>query len=303
MLTSDLSTSIQRRSAVPSAQITFSSTDFYALMDEEIESKLIPLILRNLEEFYAYDFKYSITAGQGSYSIPTRAIAGKLRDVQIISSTDADSIYPLARLDVSDLYASTSSNSKVLIKKNGFYLKGNNVVMYPTPTVTQNYLNLEHYIRPNLCVDPSVCGLISSINAGTNQITVVALPSNITTATPVDFVRVNSGFECTAIDQIITAVSTNTITLSATLPTSLAVGDYVCQAKQSCVVQVPQELLPLLSQYVVVRVLAAQGDGQALQAAISELTKLEENAMLLISPRVDGKPKRATNSRGMSRFV
>jgi hypothetical protein len=303
VLTSDLATSIQRRAAVPNAQVTFSSSDFYAFIDEEIESKLIPLILKNLEEYYVYDCPYLITSGQNAYAIPTRAIAGKLRDVQVISSTDPDSITPLERLDVTDLFSATSSTARMLIKKSGFYIKGNNIIMYPSPTYTQNIINLEYYIRPNSSVDPSVCGLITGINTALNTITVVATPSNITTSTPCDFVKVNSGFECTAIDQTPSSIAGNIITFPSTLPTNMQAGDYVCQAKQSCVVQVPQELLPLLSQYVVVRVLSAQGDAQALQMAISELTKLEENALLLISPRVDGKPKRVVNTRGVSRFV
>lgn len=303
MLTSALITSIQRRAAVPNAQVTFSSADFYALMDEEIESKLVPLVLSTLEEYYVADFPYNITNGVGSYAIPTRAIAGKLRDVQVISSTDPDSITPLERLDITDLFSSTSSSYRVLIKKSGFYLKADNVVMYPTPTTTQNIINLEHYRRPNTCVDPSTCAVITAINLVANTITVSSLPSNITTATPVDLVKVNSGFGCTAIDQVITNIAGNILTFSAPLLSSVSVGDYVCQATQTCVVQVPQELLPLLSQYVVVRVLSAQGDLQAYQQAITELGSIEKNALMMITPRVDGKPKRVTNTRGVSRFV
>lgn len=301
MLTSDLVTSIQRRAAIPNAQVTFTSTDFYALMDEEIESKLIPLVLKNLEEYYVADLPYNITTGVGAYAIPTRAIAGKLRDVQIISSTDPNSIIPLDRLDITDLFASTSTSYRVLIQKFGFYLKGNYVWMYPTPLVTQNILNLEYYMRPNTCVDPSTCAQITAISGST--VTVSSLPSNITTATLVDFVKTNPGFECPAIDQTISSVSGSILTMSNAAPSTLSVGDYVCQATQTCVVQVPKELLPLLSQYVVVRVLSSQGDLQAYQQAVAELTKLEENAQMLISPRVDGKPKRVVNTRNVSRFV
>jgi hypothetical protein len=272
-------------------------------MDEEIQSKLVPLVLKNMEEYYVTDFPYNITMGVNTYSIPTRAIAGKLRDVQIISSTDPESIVPLDRLDITNLFSSTSSSYRVQIKKLGFYIKGNNIIMYPGPTTTQNILNLEYYIRPNLCVDPSVCAQITGFSTGANTITVSGLPSNITTSTLVDTVKTISGFECTGIDQPISSIATNVLTMTNPIPTNLSIGDYVCQAKQTCVVQVPEELLPLLSQYVVVRVLSSQGDLQAYQLAVQELTKLEENAQMLIAPRVDGKPKRVTNSRGISRFV
>lgn len=293
MLTSALSASILRRGNISTG--AFSSADLYAFMDEEIESKLIPLILKNLEEYYVADLAYNVTAGQGSYGIPTRSIAGKLRDVQILSATDPSSIRPLPRLDVTSLSMGRYGN------KSGFYLKGNSVIVYPTPTSTQGILNLEYYMRPNSCVDPGTCAVITAI-AG-SVVTVSSLPTNITTSTPVDFVKVKPGFECPAIDQTITIAAGNVLTMAVAPPSTLSVGDYVCQATQSCILQVPQELLPLLSQYVVVRVMSAQSDLQAYQQAVAELTKLEENAQLLIAPRVDGKPKRVTNSRSMLRFV
>lgn len=302
MLTTELISSIQRRAAVPLAQGTFSSTDFYSIIDEVIESKLMPLVLSNLEEFYVADYPYNITAGVKAYQIPARATGVKLRDVQVISSTNPDSIAPLDRLDVADLYVS-GGMAGALRQKSGFYLKGNSVIIYPTPTVTKDILNLEYYTRPSSCVDPTVCAQITAIDLVGNTVTVLGLPANITTATLVDFVKATPGFECTAIDQTITNIATNVLTFSVALPTSLSVGDYVCQATKSCVVQAPQELLPLVAQYGAVQVLSGQGDLQALQDARSELEKLEKNAMMLISPRVDGKPKRVTNARGISRFV
>lgn len=310
MLTSALMTSVQRRAAVPNAQVTFNTSDFYAFIDEEIESKLIPLILRNMEEYYVWDQPTLIVSGINQYPIPYRAIAGKLRDVQVISTTDPESIIPLERLEITDLFSSTSTSFRVLIKKSGFYIKGNTVFMYPTPYYTQNILNLEYYMRPGSSVDPSTCAQITSINQSDQQLTVTTVPTNITTAGLVDFVKGMPGFECTAIDQSISSIVGNVITFTNPFPvnqgqtvTTISVGDYVCPNTTSCVVQVPQELLPLLSQYVVVRVLSAQGDAQALQMAIAELTKLEENAQMLIAPRVSGKLKRCTNTRGVSRFV
>lgn len=273
------------------------------MIDEELASKLLPLILEQMEEYYVADYPYNITRGQNAYPLPVRATASMLRDVQIISAADPDSISPLERLQIENLYSSTSSSYRVMIKKSGFYIKSNTVYMYPTPEYTQNIINLEYYTRPNSSVSPSSCAQIVSINASLNTLTVSSLPSNITTSTPVDFVKVLSGFECTAIDQTITNVAGSVITLSQPLPSNLTVGDYVCQATQSCVVQIPQELLPLLSQYVTVRILSSQGDAQSLQAAKDELTMLQVNAATLISPRISGKPKRVTNTRGVSRFV
>lgn len=316
-LTTDLASAVERRAAIPTSQATFTPADLYALGDEEIRSKLIPLICRNIEDFYTQFKDLPLIANQAAYQIPSRAIAGALRDVQIVQTNDTESRTPLERLAPEDLYSSVGGNFRFTIKKNGFYLQGNQVVIYPMPTLTSNLLRLSFYCRPNMLVDPTSCGQVLSI-ATTNVAndTIVfstTLPDPMLTTVggalpPLDFISAQPHFDWWSQDQVpssvaTTTVSNDTLVFSAAVSTNLAIGDYVCLAGQSCVVQVPVELQPLLTQYVVVRVLSAQADQQALQAAIAELTKLEENAILLIAPRVVGKAKRATNTRGISRFV
>lgn len=301
-LSSDLITSVKRRCNVPTSQVTFQPADFLALADEEIRSKLVPLVLKHMEEFYVALLDQSIITNQTSYAIPTRAIGMALRDVQIVSSTDPDTRVGLERLNPEDLYTGISGNARFLIKKNGFYLQGNSLVLYPAPAQDVDILRMSYYMRPNQLVDVASCGLISAIDTTLNTVTVATLPSNVTLSTTIDFVKAQPGFECPAIDQTITNVASNVLTF-ASLPANLALGDYVCQAQQSCVVQVPVELQPLLYQYVVIRILSAQGDATNLKAAIAELESIEKAAGLLLSPRVSGKVKRVVNSRAINRWV
>ena len=302
-LSSDLMAAVQRYSAVPASQVTFQTTDFYALADDSIRAKIIPLVLKHMAEFYVYPCNYTVQSNVSTYAIPPRAINSILRSVQIVSSTDPDTRVNLDQLSIEDLYAGISGNVRFLVKKNGFYIEGNNVVLYPTPTQNLDILRLNYFIRPNQLVDPSACGLITAINTGANTITVAGAPSAWTTSNTFDLVKGQPGFDCTAIDQSVTSILAGVITFTSTLPTNVAVGDYVCLAGQSCVVQVPVELQPLLTQYVCVRVLAAQGDSTALKNALAELDSLEKNASLLLTPRVQGSVKRVTNSRSISRWV
>lgn len=304
-LSSDFVTAIKRRAAVPTAQITFQNSDFYQLIDEEIRSKMIPLILSNLEELYVRQLNYPIQANQSSYLIPSRAIASSLRDVMVVSSTNDLDRRPLDRLAPEDLYTSTSGGgrNRIAVGKNGFYLEGNNVILFPTPTAAQNILRLSYYCRPNSVVDVNACAQVQTINSALNQITVASLPTSFSASTPLDFVKANPGFECSALDQVPATIVGMTLTFSNSLPKDLAIGDYICLAGQSCVIQAPVELQPLLVQYVTVRILSSQGDTEALRSALSELEKLEKNANLLISPRVIGKAKRVINSKSVLRFV
>jgi len=294
---------VKRYSAVPTSQVTFQAADFYAFADDSIRGKIVPLIVKHMAEFYVYPCNYAVNANQNSYAIPPRAINMMLRSVEIVSSTDPDSRANLEQLNREDLFAALSGNNRTLIKKNGFYIEGNNVVLYPTPTQSLDILRLNYFTRPNQLVDPSACAQVTSVNLVANTITCASVPSTWTTSNTVDVVKANPGFDCTAIDQVITNISGGVITFSSALPTNISVGDYVCLAGQSCVVQVPVELQPLLTQYVVVRVLSAQGDANALKAAKDELASLEMNAGLLLAPRVQGSVKRVVKSRGINRWV
>lgn len=300
-LTSDFVTSVKRRCNVPTSQVTFQNPDFYALGDEEIRSKLVPLIKKHMQRYYITNFDQNIVQKQSIYPMPYRAVAMSLEDVMIVSSTDPDTRVGLEMLNPEDLYAGISGNARFLVKKNGFYIDGNNVVLYPTPFQSLDILRMPYLMRPSQLVDPTVCAQITGING--NAISVAVVPSNITTLTKVDFVKANPGFECTAIDQTIASIVSTTINMSATPPSNLSIGDYVCQSSQSCVVQVPVELQPLLFQYVVIRILSAQGDQTNLKAAVAELEALEKAAGMLLAPRVSGKPRRVVNARAINRWV
>lgn len=308
-LADDLITSVKRRCNVPTAQVTFQANDFLALGDEEIRSKLVPLVLKHMEEYYVTHLDQNVVINQAAYPIPYRAIGMALRDVEMVSSTDLDTRVGLERLNREDLYAGISGNARFLVKKNGFYIEGNNLILYPTPQQQIDILRMSYYLRPSQLVPAASCAQVSAINLGAKQLTVSVLPSTITTSTTVDFVKANPGFDCTAIDQTISNIAGTVLTFSAALPVDgsgnslVSIGDYVCLSNQSCVVQVPVELQPLLFQYVVIRVLAAQGDINNLNAALKELETLEKAAGLLLAPRVSGRVKRVVNARGINRWV
>lgn len=302
-LSSDLMNSVKRYGNIPTSQVTFQPADFYALADDSIRSKLVPLILKHCEEFYVYPCNYSVAANQTVFPIPTRAINMILRSVQMVSSTDPDSRVNLDRLNIEDLYAGISGNSRFLVKKSGFYIEGNNVVLYPTPRQGLDILRLNYFIRPNQLVDVSQCAQVQSVDLNANTITCVSVPSTFSTLNTFDIVKANPGFDCTAIDQAVTSINSGVITFASALPSNISPGDYICLAGTSCVVQVPVELQPLLYQYVIVRILSAQGDEVALKAAVAELKSLEDNASTLLAPRVQGSVQRVTKARSISRWV
>jgi hypothetical protein len=120
-------------------------------------------------------------------------------------------------------------------------------------------------------------------------VTVVAVPSGMTTSTPLDVVRGRPGFDVLVADATPTNVTGTTITFGAgVLPSDTAVGDFVCFAEESPFPQVPAEAHPLLAQMTAADLLEALGDTEALAAAQAKVAAEKESVKNLLSSRIDG---------------
>ncbi len=69
-------------------------------------------------------------------------------------------------------------------------------------------------------------------------------------------------------------------------------GDYICKMDKSPLIQLPVELHSLLVQRVVCAVMETFNYAQRLAAAEATYARMEEAALKLITPRVDGSPKK-----------
>lgn len=290
-----LVTGIKRRGAIPSAQATFQTADFLAMADSEIQTNLLPMILRARESYYSWDYTQAITPTNGVYAIPTRAVGAKLQNVFITDANNAR--YQLNVVDEAEII-----NGNVPISGNpSFYFKANNIVLVPPNP--SNFINLTMtiFIRPSQNVSTSACGQITAINTGTNTVTVNALPSTFSTSTPLDFLNGKPHYDFRAIDQTPTNVNTgaSTITFSS-LPSNLAIGDWIALSQQTPVVQIPTEFQGILEQRVANSYLQSQGFLQALAAGRQALQEMEET-FLLINPRSERTPKKIVNRSGICR--
>jgi hypothetical protein len=258
---------------------------------EELHIKLLPLILSVREDLYVAPPKdYAITANQSHYVIPTRASGTVLRDVQVVQDSR---IYSLPAVDSDEI--TTTSTGEV----EGYYLEHNDVVLYPTPAATTGTLRLRYFMRPSRLAATTACAQISAINTVTSTVTVSSIPSSWATNTVVDFIKAQAPYYNLAIDQTITGVSGTDITFSS-LPTNLAVNDWLALAEYSPIPQVPHEFLPVLAQMTVAKALEAIGDREGARAAERVLTGtgtepdtgMIASVLKLITPRVVGEPKK-----------
>lgn len=277
--TSDLITAVKSIASIPTNQSLFQTADFLRFANRAMRKKIIPLVMSTREEYWVAAYDYSLTADQASYAIPPRAVGGKLRDVLFVDGSDETS---LPRLEPENVYSTDAGRL-------GFYLEGNAVVINPTPNVTSGTLRLKHFRRPNSLVATTACGYVESINSGANQVTISTTPSTFGTGVVVDFIKGTPGHEWRATDTSITGVSGTTISF-ASLPTGLAVGDYICLAGESCIPQIPVELLPILEDEIAK--MCRQAQGKRDKDMDAELEADKQEILKTLTPRVDGEPKK-----------
>jgi hypothetical protein len=138
------------------------------------------------------------------------------------------------------------------------------------------------------------CAVIQSItnNGTTTDIVVNAVPQEFTTNLTYDIIRGNAAFDLLKKDIAISAIYGTTITIhSSNIPSELQAGDYLCQADQSPVPQIPVEWFSYLAQHVAAVILEANGDYEAAKKIESKLGVIRNNALSLIGPRIQSKSK------------
>lgn len=289
LTTTDIINSIKRRGSFPASNTLFSNSDFLAILDEEMVNTILPLFSIINEEYFVEYHDVTLTPGTSGYRIPTRAVGVTLRDVQLISGTNITSLIRLYEEDKT----STDNNQQ------GYFLKGNKVIVSPTPTQAET-LRMVYFRRPSKFVLPSACALISSIDTGTNQVVVSSVPSSMTTNVVVDFIQANTPYDILSQDAVISGISGTTISFTS-LPSELAVGDYICLANQSCVPCIPEEFTPILIQAALCICLSSKKDDSA-KFEIQKLEKMSQYLVDLVAPRVKSGDKVISNKNSLFNY-
>jgi hypothetical protein len=290
--TTDLIASVKRRGMVPTSQSTFLNTDFLTFGTEVINSHIAPLLVATREEYYTYPIDRSLVQGTSNYLIPTRAMGDGLRALYWLQS-DTGNLVPIVVVDLDNIQ---SFNNGLLVGNSDYsaYKQGSEIVIKPMPSGTAGDLRFFIHIRPGKLVETSAAAQITSIDTGTNQVVVATIPSSWQTGTIVDIVQADPHYRYIDIDKTITGVSSTTITFSS-LPSALAVGDWIALQGESPIPQIPHEMMPFLAQWIVVKCLESLGDRAGAEYAKAELMALKEDALKLVQPRIKSESKKVLN--------
>jgi hypothetical protein len=261
----------------------FTDAEMLTILNDEMKLTITPLVMKLREEFFVQEKQYTITSG-GSYRIPKRCIGNKLRDVKLLVDTNYRNINRLFEEDRES-------------EPTGYYITKNTITL--SDDISTGTLAVSYYLSPSTLVLSTACAQVLTIDSAT-QITVSSLPATILTTTLVDLVEADSPNDLLAIDQTITNISGTTLTF-ASLPSDLAVGDYVCLAGQSPIPTLPEEVHPLLTQAALVSCLRSKKDSGAEDEY--KLLKINMEALLdMLDTRVDSNDIKL-NGQGLLSYI
>lgn len=293
--TTDLLASLKLRGFVPSTSTPGggATSDFLRILNEELQTFIVETLFEvNEELLVATDpLDHTIVSGTAAYALPERAIGPGLRDVLISDGNGGyrqlDRIEPEREGD----YGVTGGVS-------GYKLEGNNVVLIPTPTSASGTLRLKYYARPNRLVETSDCAEIQDINTATKTVTFTAnAPADFTLTHTYDVVKGKPHFDTLADDITLVDLVTTTATFS-TLPTGLAVGDFLCFAGESPIPQIPVQMHSVLAHKAAAIYHQATGNLAKAQMAEATCEAKKAAAIKLLKPRVKGSSRIIINRNG-----
>ncbi len=289
--TTALLASVRRRGLLPDSSDNLDDTDLLAMATEELQTSIAELLNSVAEEHHVTYEDIPVVAGTSAYNIPYRAGGSGVRNVEYASSSspaDTD-FYSMNRLEpetVNDF------------EESGFYFSDGKVVLTPLPTAAGT-LRISYPRRPNKLVAESAVAVVSTVNTSTKTITLTAVkPTAFLTTMTYDIIKATPSFRSIGDSLVVTSFPlTTTMTFTATLPTDIAAGDYVCQSGESPVAQMPPDLNKLLVLKTRFAALDAIGDPRALVA--SQMADAEfVRATALLTPRNKGRGRKIINRFG-----
>lgn len=280
---------------MPSVQALFSDSDLLSFLNMEMNSKIYPLIDNQQSEYFVYRDDIPYDSSVLIYDFPTRALAGKLRSVSFVDANDNEVRLPQLRPE--DIMSNVNSTGLAINPALwGFYVENNKIRTYLSSVNggNNNYKTLRlRYIRqPNQLVANTAAAQVALVSG--NNVTVTALPSTYTTSVTYDAISQTPNFNALQDDMVCTNISSLTMTFSS-VPSTLAVGDWICLSGQSPIAQIPANPgLNLLLQLGAAKALEVAGDVQGYNIAMSQAATMKEYFISVLTPRIDGNVIRLT---------
>lgn len=317
--TAKLITSAGVRIGIPVIQELYRASEQLLICDEVMQDTIIPMVMKRRKAHFL-DVYDQTTTTTTAYELHTEAMDHGLFNVTYVNAAGRE--YPLDPIDFDqevenrprpdDSAATTGDPS-------GYYVRGDRLYLYPSVTAGKT-LRQHFYRRPNrLCrsaaytysdgtTEAAEAVQVVSVNTTTGAITCTtgAVPTTITTSTPVCVVKGTPGFRLRFETLTPTVVTTSVVTLGgasqiATVAAAgIVAGDWLCLAGDSPVLQLPVEAHGHLAQRLGEKMLEGLEDEIGLAFAKRDREEIEKRYVNQFPLRVEQAPKEVTSDHKLS---
>lgn len=237
MRTAEFLVSVRRALGAPNYQARFSPTDVLDIASGQQISFVVPEIRALRRDFLlAYD-DFPLIANADTIEIPERAAGRGIRDIWFteVAVPKISDFRKLQYMDLSEVplvvgIGDTSS----------YYFYADDLKLYP-PVARASTVRLHYLSRPGNLVESTRTATITGIAADT--LTLDGTPPNIQAGSKIDVVKIGGSFKTLAKDLPVVSRSSNNITITGADFTMIpvAIGDIVSLARETSVVQLPED--------------------------------------------------------------
>ncbi len=284
--------SIKQACSVPTSQLTYTDATWAQMSTRMLQTLVVPLIMSTREDYFV-KYEDVVSPADGRIPFPTDAVGSKLRNVAYIAQQNPLIVINLPRIDI-DVVAGVGFYNIVTLA--GFYVEGEDIVLYPNTSVPTNTpIRLWYYRR---CLDiaaPDKFGQVQSVDTMSNTVVLDFVPYTWAAGTELNAIGSQPNF---LVNNESTIVNLSSPSIILDDVTGIEVGDYISDRGYSAIPQIPVEAMNYLAQVVAVVALEGLGDRDGMAAADKVAGVMKDNLMVMISQRVDGSVKKVINPSG-----
>ncbi|TGN09982.1 hypothetical protein [Leptospira bandrabouensis] len=281
MLTTDeLISDLKLRASIPETQALFSTERFIQILNSEMNTKIIPLIMRLNDSHFVTNKTVTLPFDRDYISFPSDGLGQSIVDIFINKGRVA--LIPL-------------TEKERFCGGNGIYLEGYKIKFINPSQYHNKDIVIYYHKRPLPLISTSKTARVTSID--TNIIDVDTNVSSFVPSYQLEVISSIEPFESKGIVTISAKNSNKQYVLDNI--TFLEVGDYLSPKGYTPIPQIPLEAFELLSQRAVIKCLEALKDGEGLKNAMSDYVVMERELQTLLSPRTGNIPKKIGSSNSL----
>lgn len=299
--TTELVKQVKRIESIPTSQATFTDTDLVELMNMELQSVIVPLIVEQREEYFVHVEDFTVGPDNNEVEIPDESTGLRLREVFFVDGSDnlarVHRVWP-EQIAGDTFFTTWGARSGFDV---GFYIQNSKLIFYPKLSSTRT-CRLMYFQRPGHLVLSNQGGKVIAKNALANIITLDNAPTSWDTTTVLDVFKPEVPFNYRVRDVSVVGKSGFDIEVSPTDFANINIGDYVAEYSFSQFVQfMPVEAYHLLVQGTGMRCLEALGDRPGWANAQAKFEMMKRDLVNLLNPRIEGEPKKVINLNSILR--